>query len=152
MVLTKSKVLDVTFTAPDFALPEPLTGKTVSLGDVRGAKGTCVIFTCVHCPFAVHLQEGFARIAGAAKAMGIATVAISSNDAVTYPADAPDKMKQLAQTVFTGDLPFLYDESQEIARSYGAVCTPDIYLFDSADKLYYQYVSISIHIILNSNL
>jgi len=102
MVLTKSKVLDASFTAPDFALPEPLTGKTIALGDVRGTKGTLVIFTCVHCPFAIHLQDGFARISGTAK--------------------------------------FLYDETQEIARNYGAVCTPDIYLFDADDKLFYQYV------------
>lgn len=139
MVLTKSKVLDASFTAPDFALPEPLTGKTIALGDVRGTKGTLVIFTCVHCPFAIHLQDGFARISGTAKSMGIGMVAISSNDAVSYPADAPDKMKGLAESVFT-NFSFLYDETQEIARNYGAVCTPDIYLFDADDKLFYQYV------------
>jgi peroxiredoxin len=122
--------------APDFELPDA-SGTPYRLRDLAdGKNGVLVAFVCNHCPFVVHLASKLGEFAGEIAEKGIATVAISSNDVENYPADSPDKMIEFAAT--SGwDLPYLYDESQEVARAYAAACTPDFYLFDSKLNLSY---------------
>lgn len=122
-------------TAPSFQLPDP-DGTVHSLEKSLGEKGTLVFFACNHCPYVVLVAELLAKIASQLSDKGIKTVAISSNDVENYPQDAPDKMKTFASD--SGwDFPYLYDESQEVAKAYGAACTPDFFLFDADQKLYY---------------
>lgn len=123
--------------APGFSLPDVVTGKTVSLKDFEGKTALLVMFICKHCPYVIHVQQELARIGKdyAGKPVGI--VAISSNDVTNYPEDSPAKMKEMAQTLgFT--FPCCYDETQEVAKAYTAACTPDFFLFDSAQKLVYR--------------
>ena len=122
--------------APDFLLPDT-GGKMVALGDFKSAPALAVLFICNHCPYVKHIQAGLARFGRDAQARGAAVVAISANDAQNYPADSPDKMAQEATSAgYT--FPYLYDESQAIAKAYQAACTPDIFLFDAARKLVYR--------------
>ena len=116
--------------APDFFLPDA-HGKTWSLTEIAaGKKGLLIAFVCNHCPFVVHLARQLGELAAEAAENGIATIAINSNDVENYPADAPEKMISFAQEN-DWEFPYLYDESQEVAKSYAAACTPDFYLFDS---------------------
>ena len=137
MALTESTMLELGTTAPDFALPDVVTGKTVHRDDFRGARALLVIFICTHCPYVKHIEKGLAQLGRDYKDKPLAIVAISSNDAVAYPDDAPAGLKKQAQT-FGFTFPYLYDESQDVARAYKAACTPDIYLFDNARKLIYR--------------
>lgn len=137
MVLSSSKPHDGGLVAPDFTLLEPLTGDSVSLADVRGEKGLLVAFICNHCPFVVHLSAGLKDAGRHAKSLGIGMVGISSNDATTYPNDAPDKMAEFARTKWP-TFKYLYDESQSVAKDYDAVCTPDFFLFDKNMRLFYR--------------
>lgn len=122
--------------APDFELPDA-TGTIYQLSNlVSGKKGLIVAFVCNHCPFVVHLAEEFGKFASEAAGRGIATVAISANDVEKYPADSPGKMVEFASEK-GWEFPYLYDESQGVAKSYAAACTPDFYLFDSSLKLVY---------------
>ncbi|MGA8041483.1 MAG: thioredoxin family protein [Terracidiphilus sp.] len=137
MALTESTMLALGTEAPDFALPDVVTGKTVRLGDFRDRKAMLVLFICTHCPYVKHIEKGLAQLGRDYKDKPVAIVAISSNDAANYPDDAPAGLKKQAETLgFT--FPYLYDESQEVARAYKAACTPDIFLFDSARKLIYR--------------
>jgi peroxiredoxin len=123
--------------APDFALPDVVSGKKVSLSDFKNAPALLVMFICNHCPYVKHVQAGMTQMAKDFQARGVAVVAISSNDATNYPDDSPEKMKEEAQRAgYT--FPYLYDESQSVARSYRAACTPDFFLFDHARKLAYR--------------
>jgi peroxiredoxin len=123
--------------APDFALPDVVTGKSVSLQELKPFRALLVIFLCRHCPYVVHVREEILRIAGEYRERGLATVSISSNDAATYPDDAPDKLREMAvQCGFS--FPLLYDASQETARAYDALCTPDFFLFDADSRLAYR--------------
>lgn len=127
------------FGAPivDFALPEPATGQTVTLADIRGANGTLVMFICNHCPYVMAVIDRIVRDAKELQRLGIGVVAISSNDVASHPEDAPDKMAGLAaKQGFT--FPYLYDESQETARAYDAVCTPDFFGYDAQGGLQYR--------------
>jgi thiol-disulfide isomerase/thioredoxin len=137
MAATPSNMLALGTIAPDFNLPEPLTGNNVSLGDIRSDKATVVMFICNHCPFVIHVNEELVRLGNDYKAKGISFVAISSNDVVNYPQDGPEKMAEHAKKVGY-PFPYLYDETQEIAHDYKAACTPDIYLFDKDLKLVYR--------------
>ena len=126
------------FDAPihDFRLPDG-AGKVVSLDDVRGEAGTLVMFICNHCPYVLAVIDRIVRDAKALQEIGVGVVAISANDVADYPDDAPDKMVELAQKHgFT--FPYLYDESQEVARAYGAVCTPDFFGYNAAGGLQYR--------------
>ena len=124
-------------TAPDFALPNVSTGRTVHLSDFAEKKALLVMFICQHCPFVVHVQDELARLGRDYASRDLAIVAISSNDAAAYPDDAPKSLAAQARQVgFT--FPYLYDESQEVAREYDAACTPDFFLFDDARKLVYR--------------
>jgi peroxiredoxin len=137
MSLTPSTMLELGTPAPDFALPEPLTGETVRLADFGDARGLLVIFMCNHCPYVKHLRDGLVAWARDYAPRGIATVAISSNDAENYPDDAPEKMAEEART-YEYPFPYLFDEDQSVARAYRAACTPDFFLFDGERRLFYR--------------
>lgn len=123
--------------APEFRLPEPATGREVALADFAAAPALVVAFICNHCPYVKHVREGLARFGNDCAAHGAAMVAISANDAVNYPADSPDKIA--AEVRAAGySFPYLYDESQVVARAYRAACTPDFYLFDAQRRLVYR--------------
>ncbi|MCH7225271.1 thioredoxin family protein [Haloferula sp. A504] len=121
--------------APAFRLPDP-SGRDHALASLAGPKGLLVVFACNHCPYVIHLADQLGELAAQWKEQGIATVAISSNDVENYPQDAPDLMAEFA-TRYGWDFPYLYDESQEVAKAYGAACTPDFFLFNAELKLFY---------------
>ena len=121
--------------APDFFLPDS-NGKIAARGDVAGENGLLVLFACNHCPFVVHLADAVGEFAREISAQGVATVAINSNDIEKYPQDGPEPMKAFAAER-KWDFPYLLDESQQIAKAHGAVCTPDFFLFNSSGKLFY---------------
>ena len=136
MALTESTMLELGTTAPDFALMDVATGRTVRRDDFRGQKGLLVMFICTHCPYVKHIEKGLAQL-GSDYAGKLGIVAISSNDAQNYPDDSPEGLKKQAQRL--GFMfPYLYDETQAVARAYDAACTPDIYLFDENFKLVYR--------------
>jgi peroxiredoxin len=123
--------------APAFALPDTVTGRTVASGDFASAPLLLVVFLSNHCPFVKHMLDGFVAFAREFGARGLAVVAISVNDIASYPDDAPGEMARIARLKgFT--FPYLYDESQEVARAYQAVCTPDFFLFDRDGRLAYR--------------
>jgi peroxiredoxin len=123
-------------TAPDFTLPG-IDGRTWTYGDAAGPNGLVVMFICNHCPYVQAVVDRIVRDARALRDIGIGTVAISSNDAVAYPEDSFDRMRDFAQR-HGFDFPYLHDESQEVARAYGAVCTPDFFGFDRERRLQYR--------------
>ncbi len=123
--------------APDFSLPEVVSGRTVSLSEFAADKALLVMFICRHCPYVQHVKDELARLGGDYGGRGVGIVAISSNDARSYPDDAPPSLKAMAQEAgFT--FPLCYDESQDMARFYGAACTPDFFLFDPQRRLVYR--------------
>lgn len=129
-------VCDFGWRAPDFALPAT-DGKAYTLADIRGDKGTLVMFICNHCPYVLSALDRIIRDARDLQALGVGVVAISSNDARTYPQDGFDKMKEMAQARGF-PFPYLYDEDQSVARAYDAVCTPDFFGFDADGGLQYR--------------
>ena len=137
MALTPTTDKELGFMAPDFELPDVRTGKTVSYEEIRGEHGTLVAFICNHCPYVVHVREAFVQLANDYQRKGIGFVAISSNDIVNYPDDAPEKMKALADDL-NFSFPYLYDETQEVARVYDAACTPDFSVFDANNTCVYR--------------
>ena len=137
MARTESYMLPLNTIAPHFSLPNSIDGTHVSIDQIKGAKGTLVIFMCNHCPYVIHLLDEIVKMTNEIKEWGINTVAISSNDIGFYPEDGPELMKKLAlENSF--DFPYLYDETQEVALAYEAACTPDFYLFDEDLKLSYR--------------
>ena len=123
--------------APDFSLRDTVSGKIVSLRDFKSAPALLIMFICNHCPYVKHIQAGMTQMGKDFQAHGVAVVAISSNDVKNYPEDSPEKMKQEAQSAgYT--FPYLYDESQSVARAYRAACTPDFFLFDGQGRLVYR--------------
>jgi peroxiredoxin len=137
MALRQSRMLELGTPAPAFRLPDAVGGKLVSLEDFASAPALLVAFLCNHCPYVKHILDGFAAFAREYGARGLAVVAISSNDIEAYPADAPGPMAQLArERGFT--FPYLFDESQNVARAYQAICTPDFFLFDRDRRLAYR--------------
>jgi len=137
MALTPSNMIDLGIKAPEFSLNDVVSGSTVSFSDIKGSSGTMVMFICVHCPYVIHVQEEISKIADEYSQKGIGFVAISSNDIEKYPQDAPEFMReQAANSKFF--FPYLFDESQEVAKLFDAACTPDFYLFDDHDFLVYR--------------
>ncbi len=137
MARTESLMQPLGTPAPDFTLPDVVTGKSLSLADTRGPKGLLVIFLCAHCPFVKHIELAVANFARDYHGKGIGIVAISSNDALAYPGDAPNELAGQARRLhFT--FPYLYDESQQAARHYHAACTPDFFLYDANLSLVYR--------------
>lgn len=137
MSLTESTMLALGTAAPDFTLPDAVSGRSVSLADVAGDKGTLVMFLCAHCPFVLHVQEEIARLSRDYEAQPIGLVGISSNWVGSHPQDGPDGLKKQAAD-YDFRFPYLYDETQEVAHAYTAACTPDIFLFDADGKLAYR--------------
>lgn len=137
MAATETYLLPLFFEAPDFFLPEPLTGKNRSLQELRGEQGTLVMFICNHCPYVIHVIEKVVELAREYEPKGIRCIAISSNDVEKYPDDAPEKMKEFAAR-YRFNFPYLYDETQEVAKKYFAACTPDFSLFDADLKCVYR--------------
>jgi len=136
MVKTTSTMLSLGTPAARFSLPDT-EGNTVSLGDFADAPALLVIFMCNHCPYVKHVADGLAGLAKEYQERGVAVVGINSNDAASFPDDAPEKMAQ--EVKLRGyTFPYLYDESQEVAKAYGAACTPDFYVFDGRRKLVYR--------------
>ncbi|GAB4310326.1 MAG: thioredoxin family protein [Geminocystis sp.] len=123
--------------APDFNLPDTVSGKIISLKDFQGCKGLLVMFICQHCPFVKHVEQELAKIGHDYGSQNLGIVAISSNDAENYPDDSPANLKQMAEKL-NFNFPFCYDETQEVAKAYQAACTPDFYLFDSDFRLVYR--------------
>jgi peroxiredoxin len=137
MALTESTMLELGTAAPDFALTDVMSGKTVKRDDFRGKQGLLVLFICAHCPYVKHIEKSLGKLAADYAGKPLAIVGISSNDVRTHPADSPEGLKQQAKdNGFT--FPYLYDESQAVAHAYKAACTPDPYLFDKDLKLVYR--------------
>jgi len=137
MARTASTMLDLGTLAPDFQLPDVVSGETISLESFAGKKGLLAMFICCHCPFVKHVQDELARLGQDYQDKSLAIVAINANDVANYPDDAPDRMKEMAATLgFT--FPFCYDASQETAKTYTAACTPDFFLFDGDRRLVYR--------------
>ncbi|MEN9207673.1 MAG: thioredoxin family protein [Gloeomargarita sp. GMQP_bins_120] len=137
MARTPSTMLELGTPAPDFALPDVVTGQTISLSSFADKSALLVMFICRHCPYVKHIQHELAKLGQDYKDKDIGIVAISSNDAEKYPDDRPESLKEMAQELgFT--FPLCYDETQEVAKAYRAACTPDFYLFDRERKLVYR--------------
>src|SRR6266852_1190743 len=137
MAKTLSTMLELGTPAPDFSLPDVVSGEMVSLSDFADKKALLVMFICRHCPFVKHVQDELARLGRDYAQKDVGIVAISANDAAEFPDDAPESLKEMAEQLgFT--FPFLYDESQETAKAYSAACTPDVFLFDRSRKLVYR--------------
>ena len=137
MALVASTMLALGTEAPDFSLPEPATGGTVSLSGVDGSRGLLVVFLSNHCPFVKHLADHFAGLAAEYQARGVAVVGINANDVANYPDDSPAKMvDEVARRGYT--FPYLFDEAQAVAKAYRAACTPDFFLFDGDRRLAYR--------------
>jgi peroxiredoxin len=137
MALKESNMLALGTTAPDFALRDTVSGKEMSLDDLKSDKATVVMFICNHCPYVIHINEQLVKLATEYQAKGVAFIAISSNDVENYPQDSPDKMKELAEAEGY-PFPYLYDATQVVAKSYDAACTPDFYVFDGELALRYR--------------
>jgi len=123
--------------APDFALPDVTTGRTVGLAEVAGTGALLVMFICRHCPYVKHVRQELVRLANDYRDSGLAFVAISSNDPTTHPEDAPESLAEEAREVGY-PFPVLFDETQEVAKAYGAACTPDFFLYDADRRLAYR--------------
>jgi peroxiredoxin len=137
MARTESNMLPLGKLAPEFSLPDTVTGKTLNLQQLKGDKATVIMFICNHCPFVKHVNAQLVALANDYKGKGVGFIAISSNDVENYPDDSPEKMKEnAAEQGFT--FPYLYDETQEVAKAYDAACTPDFYVFDHGLKLSYR--------------
>ncbi len=137
MARTASTMLPLGTKAPDFQLPDVVSGETISLASFAGKQGLLVMFICRHCPFVKHVQAELAQIGKDYADTDIGIVAISTNDAAHYPDDAPEKLREMAEQLGFS-FPFCYDESQETAKAYTAACTPDFFLFDANWQLVYR--------------
>ena len=137
MSRTESAVLALDTVAPGFELPDVVSGKTIGLDNFAGKKALLVMFICRHCPYVKHVQAELAKLGADYSRASAGIIAISSNDAVAYPEDAPGSLREMALEL-NFNFPFCYDESQEVARAYGAACTPDFFLFDENRRLAYH--------------
>lgn len=137
MSLTESKPVETGSKAPDFTLLNTIDNQEYSLQDLKGKQGTVIVFSCNHCPFVKHINQELVAVAKKYQKKGIQFIAISSNDVENYPQDGPAKMKEVAKEE-AYPFPYLYDESQQVAKDYNAACTPDFYLFDDDLRLAYH--------------
>jgi peroxiredoxin len=132
-----STMLDLGTEAPDFSLPDVVSGRTVARAAFDGRQALLVMFICRHCPYVKHVQQELARLGADYLNRGVGVVAIASNDASTHPEDRPESLKEMAETL--GFMfPVCYDETQDVARAYKAACTPDFFVFDRARRLVYR--------------
>lgn len=137
MARTPSNMVPLGTIAPEFFLKDTNSNNTYSFDDLKGSKGTLVIFMCNHCPFVLHVINEIVMIANDYRVQGLGIIAISSNDVEKYPQDSPEMMAEFALQ-HKIDFPYLYDETQETAKAYDAACTPDFYLFDTQNRLFYR--------------
>ena len=137
MTLTLSTMLPLGTKAPDFQLPDTVSGKMLSLAQIKSDIATVICFICNHCPYVKHIQTELVKVANHYQAKGVHFVAINSNDIEKYPDDSPDNMQKIA-AVHQYPFPYLFDETQAVARAYQAACTPDFYLFDHALHCVYR--------------
>lgn len=137
MANTYSRDIPLETLVPSFRLKDTNSNDYLSFRDVKGNKATLIMFICNHCPFVHHVLDEVLMIVNDYRVMGVGFAAISSNDALTYPQDGPDEMSEFA---FRNrmDFPYLYDADQSVAKAFGAACTPDFFLFDSRDRLFYH--------------
>ena len=137
MARTPTTQIELGFKAPEFSISDTVSGETFTYNKLKGEKGTVVVFICNHCPFVIHVLDEILNIAREYQNKGIGFIAISSNDVINYPDDSPEKMKELAiQKNFP--FPYLYDETQDVAKAYDAACTPDFSVFDKNDICVYR--------------
>jgi peroxiredoxin len=137
MAKTLSTMLDLGTSAPDFSLPDVVSGRTITLASFAGDTALLVMFICRHCPFVKHVQDELARLGIDYRGRGVGIVAISANDVATHPDDAPHLLKEMAEEL-AFIFPYCYDETQEVAKDYRAACTPDFFLFDKERRLVYR--------------
>lgn len=137
MAATESNMLPLGTLAPDFSLPDTVSGDEIALADIQSDKATVIMFICNHCPYVQHVNKELVKLAGDYQTQGVSFVAISSNDVEAYPEDSPERMKEAAAELGY-PFPYLYDEDQSVARAYQAACTPDFYVFDDQMKLAYR--------------
>lgn len=137
MAETPSTMLPLDTVAPSFTLHDTVSDKMLSLEELRSSVATVIMFICNHCPFVKHVNQELVRLANDYQPKNVSFIAISSNDVENYPQDGPDKMKQTAASEGYS-FPYLFDETQQVAKDYRAACTPDFYLFDSELKLVYR--------------
>ncbi|NLN95082.1 MAG: thioredoxin family protein [Bacteroidales bacterium] len=137
MALTPTKMIDLGFDAPDFQLPDVISGKTLSLAELRSDKATVIVFICNHCPYVRHIIKELVQTGKDYIPKGVSFVMINSNDVEKYPDDSPENMK-----IFAADndfpFPYLFDETQQIAKAYDAACTPDFNVIDQNEKVVYR--------------
>jgi len=137
MANTASNMLPLGSEAADFELMDTISNEVLSLEQLKGEKATVIFFICNHCPFVIHVNHELIRMAQEYKEKGVGFIAISSNDIINYPQDGPELMKRVALDL-SYPFPYLYDETQEIAKAYDAACTPDFYVFDADLKSIYH--------------
>jgi len=137
MAAVETASIPLGFTAPDFRLLDVVQGNMVGLSDLKGGRATVVMFICNHCPYVKHIFDELVKLGNDYLEKEISFIAISSNDVVNYPDDSPDKMKELAQS-YQFPFPYLYDESQGVAKAYFAECTPDFSIFDKDARCVYR--------------
>ncbi|MBL8990093.1 MAG: thioredoxin family protein [Phycisphaerae bacterium] len=137
MAAIPSAMIPLGTPCPAFELPDTVSGRAVRLQDFDGSPALLVMFICNHCPFVKHIRDELARLGREYRSRGVGIVAISSNDAAKYPADGPEQMREEARAAGY-DFPYLYDESQDVARAFGAACTPDFFVYDRQRRLAYR--------------
>jgi peroxiredoxin len=137
MARTPSTMVTLGTISPNFILPDTISGKSISLENVKGNVATLIMFICNHCPFVKHVNAELVKLANDYKNKGIGFAAISSNDVVNHPEDSPELMKQIAKQL-NYPFPYLYDESKEVAKAFDAACTPDFFIYDKNLKLVYR--------------
>ena len=137
MVLTPTKQIPLGFMAPEFNLINPLTGESESLTELKSNKATMIVFMCNHCPYVVHILDGLVQLANDYLPKGASIISINSNDIINYPDDSPEKMVDL---IHRNNIPFpyLFDETQEVAKAYNAACTPDFSIFNDKMECVYR--------------
>lgn len=137
MARTPSTMVALGTKAPGFNLPDTVSGKQISLKDVKGGVATVIMFICNHCPFVKHVNAGLVQLANNYKDKGVGFVAISSNDVANHPDDSPKLMAQVSKQL-NYPFPYLYDETQDVAKAYDAACTPDFFIYDKDLLLVYR--------------
>ena len=137
MVKTPSTMIPLGSEAPDFRLPDVVSGDELSLGDLKSDVATVLMFICNHCPYVKHLQDGLVEVADEYIPKGVSFIAINSNDVQNYPDDSPERMKEVAEEKGY-QFPYLFDETQEVARAYDAACTPDFFVYDRDLRCVYR--------------
>jgi peroxiredoxin len=137
MSLTQSNMMELGTIAPDFALLDTVSDQNLSLSQLKSDTATVILFICNHCPFVIHINPALSKLAASYKEKGVQFIPISSNSVETHPQDGPEHMKAVA-TKEGYTFPYLYDETQEVAKAYGAECTPDIFVFDKDLKCAYR--------------